>query len=228
MIYVFDYLMLDSTLYFSKGCHHDNVLKWFRVDRANNALHQKTRLLIVFQDKLLLSDEEKKRELSKIETEGIESLTCIEPKMAIELYGEKGKYGALIVKLKDGYLIPDSDRSYFERKQEFGYNVDYLNIDNDSVLYNSIGLDKNMKVTLRKRKNYPWLDLENRIIYVKTKYLIVLNDKLLLSDKEKEQELSVLSKDDIKSITKIDADEAKHLYGKKGKHGALIIELKKE
>ena len=60
-------------------------------------------------------------------------------------------------------------------------------------------------------------------ITIYTKLLIILNDRLLFGKNEKIETLSNEKREDIISINKIDKQEAFSKYGKKGKHGALII-----
>jgi hypothetical protein len=60
-------------------------------------------------------------------------------------------------------------------------------------------------------------------LVITTKLLIVLDDQLLSTKKEKKMALPFVDRDKIKSITKIDKNESIRRYGKKGKYGALII-----
>lgn len=65
---------------------------------------------------------------------------------------------------------------------------------------------------------------DNRIVFT-TKLLFVLNGKMLLGHKEKEV-LSTVNQDNIVSIYRLNSIDAKKLYGKKGKRGAIILMTK--
>lgn len=62
------------------------------------------------------------------------------------------------------------------------------------------------------------------IIRLYSKFLIVLDDELLGNTKEKVNTLSNIKRESISSIKMIDKQEAVRKFGKKGKHGALLIQ----
>lgn len=63
------------------------------------------------------------------------------------------------------------------------------------------------------------------VITIKSKLLIVLNDRLLTESKDKEETLSKINTTDILSVRLLDKKEALSKYGKNGQYGALIINL---
>lgn len=63
------------------------------------------------------------------------------------------------------------------------------------------------------------------IIRLYSKMLIALNDSLLVNSKEKVDSLSKIKREAISSIKMIDRQEAVRRYGRKGKYGALLIQL---
>jgi hypothetical protein len=92
--------------------------------------------------------------------------------------------------------------------------VDNLKL--DSTLFYSLNIDIN------DIKSYK-INTTRTVVVVKIKLLIIVNGQLLSTQKDKKTVLSTIDKNQIKSIIKIDKEEAVSLYGKKGKYGALFI-----
>ena len=105
-------------------------------------------------------------------------------------------------------------RGHNPTKGRIGYIVDFLNL--DSQLVQSIGF---------KRYDIKSAKVRDSTIVVTTKLLIVLNGKLLATKQEKKFNLARLNKISILSILKLEKEEAEKYYGKKGKRGALVVEI---
>ncbi|MBK8805187.1 MAG: hypothetical protein IPO21_00495 [Bacteroidales bacterium] len=99
----------------------------------------------------------------------------------------------------------------------FIFVVDFLQL--DSAKYNAIQL------TEKDIKKYKFYENEHKFL-INTKLLVILDKKELLDTEDKKENLSIVNKDSVKSIERLSKDEAIESYGKKGKHGALIIETK--
>lgn len=108
------------------------------------------------------------------------------------------------------------NRSHNDYQKLNHFVVDYLQL--DSTLFAFCKIQNEDCTSIKVIKN-------NFSIVIKTKLLIIVDGQLLLSPKEKKTVLSAIDKNRIKSIIKIDKQEAVSLYGKKGKNGALIITL---
>ncbi len=106
-------------------------------------------------------------------------------------------------------------KSHNPSKEPISYVVDFLQL--DSVLISSIEFQRN---DIKGTKT------EGSKIIVTTRLLVVLDGALLLTQKEKKENLSVINKEIIESIVRIDKEKASELYGKKGKSGALLIKTK--
>lgn len=77
-----------------------------------------------------------------------------------------------------------------------------------------------------QRNDIKCIKTEYSKIIVTTRLLVVLDGALLLTQKEKMENLSVINKEMIESIERIGKEKASELYGKKVKSGALIINTK--
>lgn len=95
--------------------------------------------------------------------------------------------------------------------------VDYLQL--DSTLFVSCKIQNEDCRSIKVIKN-------DFSIVLKTKLLIIVDSQLLSTPKEKKTVLSAIDKSKIKSVIKIDKQEAVNLYGKKGRNGALVITLR--
>jgi hypothetical protein len=106
-------------------------------------------------------------------------------------------------------------KSHNPTGEQINYVVDFLQL--DSSLFFSFQLQKNdiMKWEIINRKSE---------IIVETRLLIILDGRLLSTKKEKKKALSVIDKENIKSIKRIDEQEAIELYGTSAVNGALIIQ----
>jgi len=96
--YIVDFLQLDHMLISSINFQRHDIV---RSKTEGSKVIVTTKLLIVFDGKLLSTQNEKKKILSTIDTKRIESITKVDKEKALELYGKKGKNGALIVKTKN-------------------------------------------------------------------------------------------------------------------------------
>ena len=106
-------------------------------------------------------------------------------------------------------------KSHNPSKEPVNYVVDFLQL--DSALISSIEF---------QRHEIKGTKIEGSKIIVSTRLLVVLDGVLLLTQKEKQENLSVINKEIIESIEKIDKEKASELYGKKGKRGAFLIKIK--
>jgi hypothetical protein len=106
-------------------------------------------------------------------------------------------------------------KSHNPSKEPISYVVDFLQL--DSVLISSIEFQRN---DIKGTKT------EGSKIIATTRLLVVLDGMLLLTQKEKKENLSVINKEIIESIERIDEEKSSELYGKKGKNGALLIRTK--
>lgn len=96
--YIVDFLQLDYMLISSINFQRHDIV---RSKTEGSKVIVTTKLLIVFDGKLLSTQSEKKKILSTIDTKRIESIAKVDKEKAFELYGKKGKNGALIVKTKN-------------------------------------------------------------------------------------------------------------------------------
>jgi hypothetical protein len=96
--YVVDFLQLDHALISDINFQRHDIV---RSKTEGSKIIVTTKLLIVLDGKLLSTQNEKKQMLSTIDTKRIESVTKVDKEKAFELYGKKGKNGALIVKTKN-------------------------------------------------------------------------------------------------------------------------------
>lgn len=96
--YIIDFLQLDSLLISSIEFQTDDI-KSSKTEGSKIVIT--TRLLVVLDGKLFSNQKEKKENLSIINKGNIESIVRIDKKKAIELYGKKGKNGALLIKIKN-------------------------------------------------------------------------------------------------------------------------------
>ena len=99
--YIVDFIRLDSAIFFSIEMHGADIKKVRTCKQGTEIIIIiSTRLLVVFNGELLSSKKEKSK-LSTVNYKDIESIKKIEKNESIELYGKKGKNGALIIKTKD-------------------------------------------------------------------------------------------------------------------------------
>lgn len=96
--YVVDYIQLDSTLMWSITINLERS-QIRQIKAKGTELVVKTRLLIILDGVPLCTHKEKKR-LSSLNKGMVNSIEIINKKNAIELYGRKGKNGALLVMTK--------------------------------------------------------------------------------------------------------------------------------
>jgi len=96
--YIVDFLQLDHALISSINFQRHDIV---RSKTEGSKIIVTTKLLIVFDEKLLSTQNEKKEMLATIDTKRIESITKVDKGKAFELYGKRGKNGALIVKTKN-------------------------------------------------------------------------------------------------------------------------------
>jgi hypothetical protein len=103
--YIVDCLRFDQTFIpvFWDNIERKDILTT-RIMKEEAIFTATTRLLIVFDGKLLLTQKEKCDGLSFIDQNNIETIERINKKEAIELYGKKGKYGALKITTQRSFL----------------------------------------------------------------------------------------------------------------------------
>lgn len=102
--YVIDSLRLDTKLGFSIKFNRNDIIKSkVKSDFFGKTytVFLKTKILIVVDDMLLDTQEKKKEILSTIDYKQISSIVQYDKKKAIEIYGKKGKHGAIIIELKN-------------------------------------------------------------------------------------------------------------------------------
>jgi hypothetical protein len=96
--YRVDFLQLDSLLLSSMELKRQDITS---AKAKDSTIVWTTRLLIVLDGKLLSDQKAKQKNLSVINKVNIESIVRINKKKAIELYGKKGKNGALLIRSKN-------------------------------------------------------------------------------------------------------------------------------
>ena len=96
--YIVDFLQLDHTLISSINFQRHDIV---RSKAEGSKIIVTTKLLNVLDGKLLSTQNEKKEMLSTIDTKRIESIVKVDKERASEMYGKKGKNGALIIKTKN-------------------------------------------------------------------------------------------------------------------------------
>ncbi len=93
-----DWLELDRNTILSLDIQKNQIEK---VEFKDSIINVRTNMAIIFNDTLLTTPKEKRQKLSIINKGDIESIVRIDKKKAIELYGKKGKNGALLIKRKN-------------------------------------------------------------------------------------------------------------------------------
>ena len=91
--------------------------------------------------------------------------------------------------------------------------IDWLEVDREAIKIFDIKKNQIKKVVI-----------EDGVGNVKTKLIIIINDTILVSPKEKKEKLSNLSKSSIKFINFLNSEVAIKLYGRKGRNGAIVVE----
>ena len=77
------------------------------------------------------------------------------------------------------------------------------------------------------KKKYSKLLKETHCLYIETKAVIQIDEKIITKKRKREKELEKIQMEQIKSIIFINKYEAKEKYGWwRGRHGAIIIETK--
>lgn len=97
--YIIDFLQLDSKLWSSIDLRPKDILK-IKSDVTGSKAIIKTKLLIVVDDMFLDTQEKKKEILSTFDYKHIASIEKFDKEKAIEIFGKKGKNGALQIKTK--------------------------------------------------------------------------------------------------------------------------------
>ncbi len=95
--YVVDFLHIERAQLLSIGFQRKDIKS---TKTEGSTIIVTTRLLVVLDGKMLLNRKDKKEKLSTIKKECIESIVKINREKAIELYGKKGKNGALQIKTR--------------------------------------------------------------------------------------------------------------------------------
>ena len=98
IIYMVDFLRLDSLTFFSIGQFQKSEIKRVRANHQESTIICTTKFLVVFNEELLSSKKEKSK-LSNVNFTDVESIK-IERERSFEMYGKKGKNGVLIIKTK--------------------------------------------------------------------------------------------------------------------------------
>ena len=89
IIYIVDFLRLDSLTFFSIGQFQKSEIKRVRANHQESTIICTTKFLVVFNEELLSSKKEKSK-LSNVNFADVESIK-IEREKAVEMYGKKGK-----------------------------------------------------------------------------------------------------------------------------------------
>lgn len=116
-------------------------------------------------------------------------------------------------------LVIDLSKSHIPSNEPLIFFVDFMLLDT-AQLY-SLDFERNEVRNIQ-------LDAKANTIAITTKLLFVLGGELYATKKEKRANLSRITSEKIASIEKIDRGKASELYGKKGKHGALLITTVKD
>ena len=99
IFYFVDYMETDGEQILQIELQRHDI-RYFKTDvKAGKAIFL-TRLLVVCNGELFSSKKEKKENLSFIKKENIESIERIDKKKAKDIYGKKGKNGALLISIK--------------------------------------------------------------------------------------------------------------------------------
>jgi len=93
VVYELDFLKLDSIRFFSLNLK-DKDVKF--IDSKDSVVSIKTRLLYVCNG-MPLRKTDRKNIFNKIKTENIVSISLIPPTVAVNRYGRKGRYGAIVL-----------------------------------------------------------------------------------------------------------------------------------
>ena len=154
------------------------VVAYANADKSKeNVMHDTTGK----QPLYLVNDKETSAaDVKKIDANSIESINVLKDSAVVKKYGEKGKDGVVIIKLKS----------------------------------NSVQKASSTPVTIRL--DGPHYDTTIKPLYI-------------LDGKEMDnKDITKISPDQIESINVLKDEEAKKKYGEKGKHGVVLISLKKQ
>lgn len=103
-LYILDGLEISSEEFVEWNldiqCVRKIKLETTETRRHCGIVHVYTRLLIVFNDRVLDTRKDRIKTLSNLERDSI-SIKKIDKQEAVNIYGKKGKYGALIIKTKN-------------------------------------------------------------------------------------------------------------------------------
>ena len=107
---------------------------------------------------------------------------------------------------------------YIDATPVTSYVIDFLRLDTEKLPFT---LSKKDIIKIKPESN-----ITRTTAIIKTKILIVVDNMLLDTQEKKKEVLSTIDYKQISSIVQYDKKKAIEIYGKKGKHGAIIIELK--
>ena len=165
----------------------------------------------VIKNKPLIFIDEKKvtnEKLNELNPNNIESISILKDKSAIDLYGEDGKDGVILITLKNNNKLGDNLTS------AKGLSSDSIK----SVV--SIG---GARLPDSLRGNVKGL-------IIRSKEDVLIESALYIIDDEKmdsEFDVSSIDPQNIESISVLKDKSAVDLYGEEGKNGVVIINLKK-
>ena len=100
IIYAIDFLRIDYATLISLEQLQESDIKRIHLNKKEPNINIITKLLVVYNSELLSSKREKKTILSTVDYKDIESIIRIDREKSVELYGKKGKNGALVIKCK--------------------------------------------------------------------------------------------------------------------------------
>jgi len=186
-----------------------------------------TKILIVFDGTLLTTQKSKAYHFVSIrknafyfryKKEDFTQIYRIGKERAIDKYGKAGRNGAVIVNTKHGEFL--NQRYNLSSACKYIVILDGLNVDYKPFIDFFINkYSVKQIVNLTNHKNYC------DTIFVHTKIPIFLNG-IELNCLKKIEKLSQIKTEDIDILYYMGRYEAIEKYGKKGKYGVLIMELK--
>ncbi|WP_052184123.1 M56 family metallopeptidase [Psychroserpens sp. Hel_I_66] len=199
--YIIEEVIETDTLYLNKNAKNQT---WTSKDGTKTTINAsengKTYSYITKTDEPLFIVDGKiveKSVFEDVDSDNIKSINVLKGKSALEAYGKKGNNGVIVMetKSKNPWVIGEV------------FEVETYEI-SDSITHKKYSIDKKDNVTYDFISNKP----------LKDQPLYILDEKII-----SQKEFQLINPNDIKRMDIIKDENAKKIYGEKGKNGVIII-----
>jgi len=137
--------------------------------------------------------------IDQINTNDIESISVLKDKSATAIYGNKGKYGVILVTTKK----PVNSKAF----------------ENQTEVKDTVSIRRKIIINSKGEKQEVYIAKQND--FLQNSPLILLDDKEITNE-----QMNNIATDDIQSISVLKDKSSSELYGEKAKNGVVIIRLK--